>query len=162
MMNNLTAIKNQTGAALVVGMIVLLVMTLLGVSTMSTMTTELKMANNAQTHNTAFQIAASGLNAALDVTSTVDTGVGGTQTFNYPVADTTDLSRSTVTITYSGCQLVPVGYSLTQDLTMKGLIHDFRSTAQVINDGAQVIGTTTHISGIQTIRPGCPTGAVAQ
>ena len=162
MMNNLTAIKNQTGAALIVGMIVLLVMTLLGVSTMSTMTTELKMANNSQTHNTAFQIAASGLNAALDVNSPVDTGVGGTQTFSYPVPDTTDLSKSTVTITYSACQTVPVDYSLTQDVTMKGLIHDFRSVAEVINDAGQVIGTTTHVSGVQTIRPGCPIGAVAK
>jgi len=162
MMKNYTTMNNQQGAALIVGMIVLLVMTLLGVSTMSSMTTELRIANNSQTHNKAFQIAASGLNAALDDASAVDTGVSTAQTFNYPVADVTDLSKSTVAITYAACLLTPDGYSLSQDVTMKGLVHDFRSTAQVINASNQVIGTVTHVNGVQTIRPGCPTGAVAK
>lgn len=160
MMINFTALQNQKGAALVVGMIVLLVMTLLGVSSMSSMTTELKIANNTQTHITGFQVAESAIFAALDVANGIDTGTGGVQTYNYTAAD--GRSKSAVTITYAGCLVVPTGYSLSADISMKGLVHDFRSTAQVVNLNNEVVGTSTHVNGRQTIRPGCPAGAVAQ
>ena len=154
------SMTHQKGAALVVGLIVLLVMTLLGISSMSSITTELKIANNSQTHNTGFQVAASGIFAVLDVNSGIDTGAGGVQTFNYVAPD--GLSRSNVTITYSDCQQAPMGFSLTQDITMKGVIHDIRSVAQVINANNDILGTVTHVNGVQTIRPGCPAGASPQ
>lgn len=162
MMIKFTAIKNQKGAALVIGMVVLLVMTLLGVSSMSSITTELKMANNSQTHTTGFQIAASGIYAALDTTSAIaiDTAAAGTQVVVYTAPD--GYSKSTITATYSACVLVPEGFSLSQDVTMKGIVQDISSMAQVFNSGGELLGTTTHVNGIQTIRPGCPTGASPQ
>jgi len=61
-MNNIT---KQKGAALVIGLLMLLVMTLLGVSSMSTTTTALKMSVNTQIQNSAFQVAATVLNQSL-------------------------------------------------------------------------------------------------
>ena len=57
MKTNVTVTK-QNGAALVVGLIMLLVMTLLGITSMSSTRIELKIANNLSNHSTAFQTAA--------------------------------------------------------------------------------------------------------
>jgi len=53
--------SRQQGAALVVGMILLLVLTLLAISGMNTATLELQMAGNAQYGQNAFQIAETGI-----------------------------------------------------------------------------------------------------
>jgi type IV pilus assembly protein PilX len=55
----------QSGAALVVGLVLLLVMTVLAVSGMSTATLELAMANNAQAQQEAFQAAETGIDIAI-------------------------------------------------------------------------------------------------
>ena len=57
--------KKQNGAALVVGLILLVVVTVLAVSGMNTATTELAMARNHQTYENAFQAAETGLEQAL-------------------------------------------------------------------------------------------------
>ena len=59
MKNSIQNIPRQEGAALVVGLIVLLIMTLLGISSMSLSISELKMANNLQMQNLASQSALS-------------------------------------------------------------------------------------------------------
>ena len=55
----------QSGAALIVGLLLLVVITVLAVSGMSTATTELAMARNDQNYENAFQAAEAGLEAAL-------------------------------------------------------------------------------------------------
>ena len=57
--------KQQQGAALVVGLILLVVITVLAVSGMNTATTELAMARNDQNYENAFQAAETGLEQAL-------------------------------------------------------------------------------------------------
>jgi len=57
--------RNQRGAALVVGLILLVVITVLAISGMNTATTELAMARNDQNYENAFQAAESGLAQAL-------------------------------------------------------------------------------------------------
>lgn len=57
--------KHQQGAALIVGLLLLVVITILAVSGMNTATTELAMARNDQTYENAFQIAETGLEIAL-------------------------------------------------------------------------------------------------
>lgn len=57
--------KRQRGAALIVGLILLLVLTVLGVSTMRTASLELVMAGNVQFRENAFQLASSGLDTVL-------------------------------------------------------------------------------------------------
>lgn len=65
MMYTQTPHKKQSGAALVVGLILLVVITVLAVSGMNTATTQLAMARNDQTYENAFQAAETGLEAAL-------------------------------------------------------------------------------------------------
>jgi type IV pilus assembly protein PilX len=55
----------EHGAALVVGLVMLLVLTLLGVSGMNTATLELVMANNTQAQQTAFQAAETAIDLAV-------------------------------------------------------------------------------------------------
>jgi type IV pilus assembly protein PilX len=57
--------RRQGGAALVVGMILLMVLTLLAISGMNSATLELQMAGNAQFSENAFQAAETGVEEAL-------------------------------------------------------------------------------------------------
>ena len=64
-MTSLRQARNQTGAALIIGLILLVVVTVLAVSGMNTATTELAMARNNQNYENAFQAAETGLERAL-------------------------------------------------------------------------------------------------
>jgi len=64
-MNKSINYRKQNGAALVVGLILLVVVTVLAVSGMNTATTELAMARNDQYYENAFQAAETGLEMAL-------------------------------------------------------------------------------------------------
>ena len=64
-MNKQTNFRKQSGAALIVGLLLLVVITVLAVSGMSTATTELAMARNDQNYENAFQAAETGLEQAL-------------------------------------------------------------------------------------------------
>lgn len=64
-MKNIRVQKYQGGAALVVGLVMLVVVTVLAVSGMNTATTELAMARNNQNYENAFQAAETGLEQAL-------------------------------------------------------------------------------------------------
>lgn len=57
--------SKQSGAALVVGLILLMVLTVLAISGMNTATTELALANNNQYFENAFQAAESGIDEVL-------------------------------------------------------------------------------------------------
>ncbi len=67
--------NRQQGAALVIGLVLLVVVTVLAVTGMNTATTELAMARNHQNYENAFQAAETGLEAAISrgVYSTVGT-----------------------------------------------------------------------------------------
>ena len=56
----------QRGATLVIALVLLLILTILGVSTMSTATMEMRMAANSQYLENAFQLAETGIDA-IDV-----------------------------------------------------------------------------------------------
>ena len=60
-----TQANKQQGAALVVGLMLLVVITILAISGMNTATTELAMARNDQAYENAFQAAEMGLETAL-------------------------------------------------------------------------------------------------
>jgi type IV pilus assembly protein PilX len=62
---SLSARTAQRGAALVVGLVLMLVLTVLGVSGMNTATLELVMANNNQSQQIAFQAAETGIDLAV-------------------------------------------------------------------------------------------------
>lgn len=61
----LAQFSKQQGAALVVGLMLLVVITVLAISGMNTATTELAMARNDQAYENAFQAAENGLETAL-------------------------------------------------------------------------------------------------
>ena len=61
----ITSPKKQQGAALVVGLMLLVVITVLAISGMNTATTELALVRNDQASETAFQAAETGLATAL-------------------------------------------------------------------------------------------------
>ena len=66
--------QRQTGAALVVGLLLLLVLTILAISGMTTATLELQMAGNEQYQERAFQAADAGIEQAIaSATFTTDT-----------------------------------------------------------------------------------------
>lgn len=65
-MHTHSPIRRQRGAALVVGLLLLLVLTLLAVSGMNTASTELIMAGNEQFQENAFQAAETGIEQAMD------------------------------------------------------------------------------------------------
>ncbi|HZF14394.1 MAG TPA: PilX N-terminal domain-containing pilus assembly protein [Steroidobacteraceae bacterium] len=60
-----SARARQTGAALVIGLILLVVLTLLAVSGMNTANTELKMAGNEQFRRRAFEVSEAGIERSL-------------------------------------------------------------------------------------------------
>ncbi|MEX2123913.1 MAG: PilX N-terminal domain-containing pilus assembly protein [Woeseia sp.] len=64
-MKTMTSSKRQNGAALVVGLILLVVVTVLAISGMNTATTELALARNDQNYENAFQAAETGIEIAL-------------------------------------------------------------------------------------------------
>lgn len=64
-MNQFNSQTNQTGAALVIGLVLLVIVTILAVSGINTATTELAMARNDQNYENAFQAAETGLEIAL-------------------------------------------------------------------------------------------------
>jgi len=93
--------RKQSGAALVVGLLLLVVITVLAISGINTATTELAMARNDQAYEYAFQAAETGLENAMaqglyDTTS----GPNTTQTIN---------AHDTVTtvINFEGSTIVP-------------------------------------------------------
>jgi len=64
-MKSFNSHRKQSGAALVIGLVLLVVITVLAVSGMNTATTELAMARNDQNYENAFQAAETGLETAI-------------------------------------------------------------------------------------------------
>jgi type IV pilus assembly protein PilX len=93
--------KRQQGAALVVGLMLLVVITILAVSGMNTATTELAMARNDQTYENVFQSAEKGLENALghDVFSTAAPII--------VTPTTTTYEEVSATIQFEGTTMVP-------------------------------------------------------
>lgn len=91
----------QRGAALVVGLLLLVVITVLAISGMNTATTELAMARNDQAYEDAFQLAERGLEDALSQGLFNTAGMA-------PITQYVTSSQSyTATVQYEDSTLVP-------------------------------------------------------
>lgn len=100
----------QTGAALVVGLILLLIVTILAVSGVVTSTFELRMVSNYGAQETAFQTADSGVEQAMS-SMPISTSAVVTRTFN----NATTGGTAAVSLSYQGESSSPItleGYSL--------------------------------------------------
>jgi len=93
--------SKQQGAALVVGLILLVVITVLAISGMNTATTELAMARNDMNYENAFQAAETGLENAL-AQGLFDTLVGSTVTLTINTHDSV-----TADIAFEDSSIVP-------------------------------------------------------
>lgn len=129
MNENFNRTDRQRGAALIVGLVLMTVLTLLAVSTMRTSTLELAMAGNAQYHEQATQLAETGIEDAIsriDNDEIIPPAIDGwLQNFSEVVeADGGgNLGRYDVTISYTGSGTVIVDNS-----EFEGFFYEIEST----------------------------------
>ena len=147
--------QSQQGAALVVGLIVLLIMTMLGVASMGSMTTQLRMSANVQVKNTAFQAGTAAIDAAKSsaaIAWLVPAGyvVGGPPIAiaTQPALYTATNAEAQATILYSGCKRVVYGKSLTAGGGAS--VHEIRVTGNALGSSSDVIGSTSQVLGLIT------------
>ena len=91
--------NKQQGAALVVGLMLLVVITVLAISGMNTATTELALARNDQAYENAFQAAETGLETALaqgQFATTGNTALAQNITLNQSISTTIQFEDSTM------------------------------------------------------------------
>ena len=132
-MKTLTPIKQQQGAALVVGLILLVVITVLAISGMNTATTELAMARNDQNYENAFQAAESGIEQALS-TGQFDTATSSSVTYTISTHESV-----TTSVDFEDSSPVPdKAFSLSGN---KVSAYHFLATSQAVSKRAP--GSTT-------------------
>ena len=171
MKNNIQNIPRQEGAALVVGLIVLLIMTLLGISSMSLSISELKMANNLQMQNLGFQSALSAVplieageysaNAeiqALKWNISTPQSVGTVTTSSI----TSGTVVTSATILYVGCMNNVEGYDISSSdqeggsSPYKGVVYEIDATSNV-SSATSVLSVAGSLTGSRKgVHPGCP------
>jgi len=95
MRRNIPRKANQRGAALVVGLLLLLILTMRAISGMNSASVEFIMAGNEQYHQNAFQAAETGIAQAL-ATGTYNPGNAATQTVAASVPNSTSDTYSAV------------------------------------------------------------------
>jgi type IV pilus assembly protein PilX len=151
--------RRQSGAALVVSLILLVVVTVLAISGMNTATTELAMARNDQNYENAFQAAETGLETALAQGSFNTTGkVMPPQTIVVPGRTFDTVS---VDIAFEDTTIVPdQAFSLGAGSGIAA--YHFNATA--IAESARAGGVETdrdasavHTQAFYVVGPGAPT-----
>lgn len=100
--------RGQRGAALIIGLLLLLVLTVFAVSGMSRATLELALSGNTQFSENAFQAAESAIEAEL---VTGPSTVAAPRVSNFSFGDATTANS---TVTFDATRLAPPGYSLTE------------------------------------------------
>lgn len=147
--------KKQQGAALVVGLILLVVITVLAISGMNTATTGLAMARNDQNYENAFQAAESGIEQALsqgNFNTAGSTTVTGEAGYNE--------SFSTV-IQYETATLVPDrAFSLGSGSGVAAYHFLATSSAKSLRAPGSTTdrdSTATHTQAFYIVGPGSPT-----
>lgn len=109
--NSLPSRSRQRGAALVIGLILLVMLTLLAVSGMNTASTELVMAGNEQYRQQAFQASGTGVERALLVLASVPTSKTPTVVPEKDVVEGKKVGRYTTSSQYLGDDLDLPGFS---------------------------------------------------
>jgi len=134
--------KRQRGAALVVGLIMLAILTLLAITAMNTSSTELIMAGNEQFRERAFQMAEGGIEQAVRTLSKVPQD-GNTVTKTAVSTLTTDDSYTTASV-YTGEDDDVPGYSAGKFVGLHYRIDStgksVRNSLSVHQQGAYVLG----------------------
>lgn len=139
--------RRQEGAALVVGLVMLMVLTVLAVSGMNTATLELQMAGNSQFAENAFQAAETGVDRAL--------AIGGFNTalpLVAPVALMPSGDTITTVTTFDIATAVPDGgYSMGTGTGFQAFHFD------IVSQGTAARGATaTNRQSFYIVGPGAP------
>ena len=143
---NIQAMNTQQGAVLVMALVMLTVLTLVGVSSMSSSTLELKVAGNTQQHDTAFQAAQTLIDIAAseDPMNTNNYQVfkidpmqpGYEQIINYATVDG-EATAQAATI-WVGCKK-NIGSSLEEGKAPASNFFNVRATGQTITGSASSV-----------------------
>jgi Tfp pilus assembly protein PilX len=163
-------IKHQSGAVLVISLILLLVLTLMGVTSMSVTTSELKIASNQQEHNNSYE-------GALSVLDTVKRSPAIVWV-NVPTADVVapvpqDVAVSAINgvgtgfegvakVSYDHCICAVEGNSLLGDSQDGDPSCNFgRVVQEIVATGnamttSQITATSTMVNGVSIGVAACP------
>ena len=128
----------QSGAVLVISLILLLVLTVIGVTSMRSATLEEKMAANSMNYGVTFHAAESAIENALDDTNSLVQAIltSGTVAVDLDVGDSSVNSSANVTYLGSG---IALGFSLGQNSSaFSSYRFDTTGTATRTNTGASV------------------------
>ena len=131
-------INHQSGAALFVSLIMLLVLTVIGVTAMRSAVLEEKMAANTMNYNATFHAAESAIENALDDTNSLVQAIltEDVVTVNLDIGDSSITSNADVTFMGSG---IAYGFSLGQNSSaFSSYRFDATGTASRTNNGANV------------------------
>jgi len=131
-------INSQAGAALFVSLIMLLVLTIIGVTAMRSSVLEEKMAANTMNYNATFHAAESAIENALDDTNSLVQAIltEDTVTVNLDIGDSSISSSADVTYMGSG---IAYGFSLGQNSSaFSSYSFDATGSASRTNNGANV------------------------
>lgn len=133
----------QHGAVLIVSMVLLLILTLLGVSMMNSTKLEERMAANTQESTQAFQSAETGLSQGYDDTAAWDLNTSANQGAT-AIPGSTRNETTEYTVNYIATTGPPSGYDVTQFQTAH---FDFQSIGK-----NPTYSTTLHGGGYQVFR----------
>jgi len=142
-------IKSQQGVVLVTGLVFLVILTLLGITSLSTNTLEERMAANTQDINRAFQAAESGINVAFNSSNAF---TGTTADYSSSTADTQGTYSATMTVISTFRTSMDVsGYQDIQSASEEGLLkwhyYDVRSTGATQSGATSVVGVGAKVLG---------------
>ena len=148
--------SKQNGAALVIGLIMLLVMTLIGVTSMNSTRTELKIANNFSNHSKAFQTAAlmierAKVDPAIPWLAASPVPTSGSYPTGFISSD--QLRHGTLSAVFVGCRTVAAS-SITGG-GGKALVHEITVVGREKNSDGGVVGVSRQVVGLQTTAAGC-------
>ena len=138
-------VRRQRGAALVIGLLLLLVLTILAISGMNSASVEFLMAGNDQFRQNAFQASETGIEQSL-VIGTFNPAIPAAEILNNVVPGApTDSYQSTITMQLGGCTLPIYGSSAG---TATAYQYDISSVGTATRNS-----TATHNQGVQVLAP---------
>ena len=149
------AIKKQSGAVLVMALVMLTVLTLIGVASMDSSSMELKIASNTQEHDVAFQVgqAVIAFVTSEDPDNTIDyhdiTDVPQTISYPGPNSSVTGITGNAV-VTHVGCS-AGIGDSLEEGKGQKFNFYD----AQVTGFNTTGSSNSVQVQGVRYFAAGC-------
>lgn len=116
MMETVGNLKQQQGAALLVALSFLVVITLISLSAMRSSTTELRLASNNEEQMAALQVAQAAVDSALsNPDNFVVTGDEGSVNTNITISGVTEFTHATMSLTEGATTLPPRGLGVSAD-----------------------------------------------